>query len=65
MKQPVFINRMDRLHWIFLLLKDNRCCRSFQFIRSVDYLHTTYKQELDSLLTPNFQTFKESQVMAG
>jgi transposase len=27
--------------------------------------HTTYKQELDSLLTLNFQTFKESQVMTG
>ncbi len=27
--------------------------------------HTTYKKELDSLLTLNFQTFEESQVMAG
>ncbi len=27
--------------------------------------HTTYKKELDALLTLNFQTFEESQVMAG
>ena len=27
--------------------------------------HTTYKKELDSLLTLKFQTFKESQVMAA
>ena len=27
--------------------------------------HTTYKKELDSLLTLRFQTFKESQVMAA
>lgn len=27
--------------------------------------HTTYKKELDSLLTLNFQTFEESQVIAG
>ena len=27
--------------------------------------HTTHKQELDSLLTLRFQSFKESQVMAG
>ena len=27
--------------------------------------HTTYKAELDSLLTLKFQTFKESQVMAA
>jgi transposase len=27
--------------------------------------HTTYKKELDSLLTLKFQTFKESQLMAA
>jgi len=27
--------------------------------------HTTYKKELDALLTLNFQTFQESQIVAG
>jgi len=29
------------------------------------HAHTTYQQELDSLLTLRFQSFKKSQVMAG
>jgi len=32
---------------------------------SLNQTHTTYKEELDSLLTLRFQVFKESQIMAG
>jgi transposase len=64
------LNLIERL-WKFVKKK---CLYSTYYANFKDFkhaiseclaqTHTTYKEELDSLLSPRFQTFEESQVMA-
>ena len=65
------VNLIERM-WKFIKKK---CLYSTDYAHFSDFTHaistcllqahTTYKKELDSLLTLRFQSFKKSQVMAG